>query len=222
MELLEKVSSKKQTTKSQVKLKITQPREGVGLATGGKSSSYPTNVPSGKTSINPAWLGSGSSLSGGNSIGPSATVVSGFGSQSLQGPYSFMSHQGWTTGPSGFGSQQSLQPPMQGIYDMGQSAGSASATGNALAAQTNQLTGFGQRPQQPYSTVRSSLAPSGLQNNHNAQYGPGQLTYSSSTSYNGVPISKHAYVWNPLPGTTMTSTFHFPPMDFGSFDSDSD
>ncbi|KAG2301816.1 hypothetical protein Bca52824_030467 [Brassica carinata] len=221
--LLEKVSSKEQTTKSQAKLKTTQPREGAGLGTGGKSSSYPTNVPSGKTSINPAWLGSGSSLSGGNSLGPKATVVSGYGSQSLQGPYSIMSHQGWTTGPSGFGSHQSLQPPMQSIYNMGQSAGSASATGNALAAQTNHLISFGQPPQQPYSTVRSSLAPSGLQNNHNAQYGPRQITYSSSTSYNGVPISKHTYVWNSSPGTTMTSTSHFAPMDFGSFDSsDSD
>ncbi|KAG2301817.1 hypothetical protein Bca52824_030468 [Brassica carinata] len=220
--LLEKVSSKEQTTKSQIKLKTTQPREGVGLGTGGKSSSYPTNVPSGKTSINPAWLGSGSSLSGGNSLSPNATVVSGFGSQSLQVPYSTMSHKAWTTGPSGFGSQQSLQPPMQGIYNMGQSAGSASATRNALAAETNQLISSGQRPQQPYSTVRSSLAPSGLQNNHNAQYGPGQITFSSSTSYNGIPISKHTYVWNPSPGTTMTPTSHFPPMDFGSFDYDSD
>nr|VDD25211.1 unnamed protein product [Brassica oleracea] len=228
LELLEKVSSEEQTTKSQVKLKTTQPREAVGLGKGGNSSSYSTNlsgfgnIPSGKTSINPSWLGSGSCLSGGNSLGPNTTVLSGFGSQSLQVPYSIMSHQGWITGPSGFGSQQSLQPPMQGIYNMGQCAGSASATGNTLAAQTNQLICFGQRPQQPYSTVQSSLAPSGLQNNHNSRYGPGQITYSSSTSYNGVPISKHTYVWNPSPGTTMTATSHIPPMDFGSFDYDSD
>ncbi|CAN7124380.1 unnamed protein product [Brassica rapa subsp. narinosa] len=228
LELLEKVSSKEQTTKSQVKLKTTQPREAVGLGKGGNSSSYSTNlsgfgnIPSGKTSINPSWLGSGSSLSGGNSLGPNTTVLSGFDSQSLQVPYSIMSHQGWIIGPSGFGSQQSLQPPMQGIYNMGQCAGSASATGNTLAAQTNQLIYFGQRPQQPYSTVQSSLAPSGLQNNHNSRYGPGQVTYSSSTSYNGVPISKHTYVWNPSPGTTMTATSHIPPMDFGSFDYDSD
>ncbi|CAN7001998.1 unnamed protein product [Brassica oleracea var. botrytis] len=228
LELLEKVSSKERTTKSQVKLKTTQPREAVGLGKGGNSSSYSTNlsgfgnIPSAKTCINPSWLGSGSSLSGGNSLGPNTTVVSGFGSQSLQVPYSIIFHLGWTTGPSGFGSQQSLQPPMQGIYNMGQCAGSASATENALEAQTNQLICFGQRPQQPYSTVQSSLAPSGLQNNYNSRYGPGQITYSSSTSYNGVPISKHTYVWNPSPGTTMTPTSHFPPMDYGSFDYDSD
>ncbi|CAN6855590.1 unnamed protein product [Brassica oleracea] len=44
LELLEKVSSEEQTTKSQVKLKTTQPREAVGLGKGGNSSSYSTNL----------------------------------------------------------------------------------------------------------------------------------------------------------------------------------